>query len=82
MAPTYYQSLVEGGCRYVPPIGHVNKYPTLRYFGNPRQTQSMIACTSENSSEKLRCMNVVNMPMLLSGHLVTQCSQDIQDFVK
>ena len=24
-------------------IGHVNEYPTMHYFGNPRQTQSMIA---------------------------------------
>ena len=24
-------------------IGHVNKYPTIHHFGNPRHTQSMIA---------------------------------------
>ena len=24
-------------------IGHVNEYPTMHYFGNPRHTQSMIA---------------------------------------
>ena len=24
-------------------IGHVNEYPTMHYFGNPRPTQSMIA---------------------------------------
>ena len=24
-------------------IGHVNEYPTLHYFGNPRHTQSIIA---------------------------------------
>ena len=24
-------------------IGHVNEYPTMQYFGNPRNTQSMIA---------------------------------------
>ena len=23
-------------------IGHVNKYPTMQYVGNPKQTQSMI----------------------------------------
>ena len=24
-------------------IGHVNEYPTMHYFGNPRHTQSMMA---------------------------------------
>ena len=24
-------------------IGHVNEYPTMHYFGNPRHTKSMIA---------------------------------------
>ena len=24
-------------------IRHVNEYPTMRYFGNPKDTQSMIA---------------------------------------
>ena len=24
-------------------IGHVNEYPTMHYFGNPKRTQSMIA---------------------------------------
>ena len=24
-------------------VGHVNDYPTMHYFGNPRRTQSMIA---------------------------------------
>ena len=24
-------------------VGHVNEYPTMHYFGNPRHTQSMIA---------------------------------------
>ena len=30
----YHQSIV---------IGHVNEYPTMHYFGNPRHTQSMVA---------------------------------------
>ena len=24
-------------------IGHINEYPTMHYFGNPRHTDSMIA---------------------------------------
>ena len=49
------------------PIGHVNEYPTSHYFGNPRQTQSTIAYMilteyCGNSSEKLHCGNVVDMP--------------------
>ena len=48
-------------------VGHVNEYPTMHYFGNPRHTQSMIAykILTEyfgKSSEKLHCGNVVNMP--------------------
>ena len=49
-------------------IGHVNEYPTMHYFGIPRDTQSMVAYTvltvnsSGNSSEKLHCENDVNMP--------------------
>ena len=49
-------------------IGHVNEYPTMHYFGNPRHAQSMIAymiLISGNSSEKLNCGNVANMPYLL-----------------
>ena len=46
--------------------GHVNEYPTMHYFIFPRHTQSMIAykilSISGNSSEKLHCGNVVNMP--------------------
>ena len=33
------------GCTHRPmvvPIGHVNEYPTMHCFGNPRHTQSMI----------------------------------------
>ena len=43
------------------------------YFENPRHTQSMIAylwfwlSISENSSEKLHCGNVVNMPYSFVG---------------
>ena len=48
-------------------MGHVNVYATMHYFGIPRHTQPMIAYKiltefSGNSSEKLHCGNVVNMP--------------------
>ena len=47
-------------------IWHVNEYPTMPYIGNPRHTQSMIAyiwlSIFGNSSERLHCGNVVNMP--------------------
>ena len=48
-------------------IRHVNEYPTMHHFGNPRHTQSMIAfirfllSISGNSSEKLHCGNFANM---------------------
>ena len=29
--------------RYSISIGHVNEYPTIHHFGNPRHTQSMVA---------------------------------------
>ena len=32
----------------------------------------MTVCMFENASEKLRCVNVVYMPMSMSGHLLTQ----------
>ena len=49
------------------PIGHVNEYPTMHYFGIPRHTQSMIANKILTEyfwkfSEKFHCGNVVNMP--------------------
>ena len=31
-------------------IGHVNEYPTMHYFGNPRQTQSMRAYSYDSYS--------------------------------
>ena len=51
-------------------IGHVNEYPTMRYIGNPRDTQSMIAYIILTEyfyipSEKLHCGNVVNMTLEL-----------------
>ena len=47
-------------------IGHVNKYPTMHYFGNPGHTQSMIAYIMifTNYSDRLRCGNVVNIPIV------------------
>ena len=48
--------------------GMLMRYPTMHYFKNPRDTQSMITyiwcwrSISKNSSEKLHCGNVVNMP--------------------
>ena len=50
--------------------GHANEaneYPAMHYFRIPRHTQPMIAYKiltefSGNSSEKLHCGNVVNMP--------------------
>ena len=59
----------EAGCAYVPktlnfPIGHVNEYPTMHYFGIPRHMHPNIAY--ENLTEcfwkfqgKLQCGNVV-----------------------
>ena len=61
---------------YLTSIGHVNEYNTIHYFGKPRHTQSMIAYSVPrskneptttaknlwNSSEKLHCGNVNNMP--------------------
>ena len=53
---------------------HVNEYPTMHYFGNPRHTQSMIAyrtlSISGNSSEKLHCGNVVDMPYCIKCSLI------------
>ena len=49
-----------------PLIGYVNKYPTMHYFGNPGHTQSMIAYIMifTNYSDRLRCGNVVNIPIV------------------
>ena len=49
------------------PIGRVNEYPTMHYFGLPRHTQSVIAymiCTEYlwKFQWKLHCGNAVNMP--------------------
>ena len=46
-------------------IGHINEYPTMHYFKIPRLS------ISGNSSEKLYCGNVVDMPYL-SVHLPKQ----------
>ena len=57
-------------------IGHVNEYPTMHYFGNPRHTQSMIAykILTEffwKSGEKLECGIVVDMPFYFSVIVVS-----------
>ena len=49
------------------PLGHVNEYPAMHYFGNPRHSQSMITYIilteySGNSSVKLHCGTLINMP--------------------
>ena len=49
-------------------IGHANEYPIMHYFGIPRHTvnDSIIVRfslgVSGNSSKKLHCGNVVNIP--------------------
>ena len=48
-------------------IGLVNEYPAMHYFGNPSYSQSMITYIilteySGNSSVKLHCGTLINMP--------------------
>ena len=63
-------------------IGHVYEYPAVKYFENPRHTQSMIAYMvltkmPGNFSENVRCGNVIN---LLICHIsFRRCEKAIYD---
>ena len=62
---------------FLPQIRHVDEYPTMHYIGNPGHARWMIAykisfrlSISGNSSWKLCCGNVVNMPYSCSFYII------------
>ena len=67
-------------------IGHVDEYPTMHYFGNPRHTQSVVAymflTISGNSGELSHCGNVVNMPYSQLEELYAKCRLSESGFVE